>query len=132
MKRGTTQSSIRRFLGSRLFLLIAIPTAILVVFGYVRSYYSGYKINQEIASLEAEIKSLEHKKLESMEILNYVMSPDFVEEKARTELNMKKEGESVLIVKNKNSYNMYEIKKSEDTRQKISNPLKWLYYFKHN
>ena len=64
-----------------------------------------------------------------MEILNYVMSPDFVEEKARTELNMKKDGENVIVFKNENSYSKRENRIHINTGQKISNPLKWWYYF---
>lgn len=120
---------VKRFFGSRLFLIIGIPLALLVAFGYIRSYYSGYKVNQEIAALEKDIKTLEHKKLESMEILDYVMSSGFVEEKARTELNMKKEGENVLVFKNENVYSDRESYKNDSTGQKISNPLKWWYYF---
>jgi cell division protein FtsB len=119
----------RNFLASPFFLIIAIPLAALVGFGFVRSYYSGYKINQEIESLKSEIESLERKKLESMEILNYVMSSDFVEEKARTELNMKKEGENVIVFKNDNGYTSKNGSMVASTGQKISNPIKWWYYF---
>jgi cell division protein FtsL len=129
MATQSADSPVRRFFTSRLFLFVAIPLALLVGLGCVRSYYSGYKINQEILTLKSEINSLEHKKLESMEILNYVMSRDFVEEKARTELNMKKEGENVLIVKNNNVYNSHQFVNSYDSRQKVGNPIKWWYYF---
>ena len=129
MTKTDEKNQVKRFFGSRLFLIIGIPLALAVILGFVRSYYSGYKVNQEIANLEKEIRTLEHKKIESMEILNYVMSSGFVEEKARTELNMKKEGENVLVFKNENSYLDREISKNESTGQKISNPLKWLYYF---
>lgn len=129
MNQNDEKVQVKRFLGSRLFLIIGVPLALLVAFGYVRSYYNGYKVNQEIAALEKEIKTLEHKKIESMEILDYVMSPNFVEEKARTELNMKKEGENVLVFKNENTYQERETYKSEETGQKMSNPLKWWYYF---
>lgn len=124
------QSSVKRFFISRLFLFITIPVAGLVFFGYVRSYYNGYKINQEIKTLQQEISSLEKKKIESMTILEYVMSPGFVEDTARTELNMKKPGERVLVVKNQVSY---EVGKSSvvPSRQQLNNPLKWWYYFKN-
>ena len=129
MTKTDEKNKVKRFLGSRLFLIIGIPLAFLIAFSYIRSYYSGYKVNQEMAALERDIKTLEHKKLESMEILDYVMSSGFVEEKARTELNMKKEGENVLVFKNENTYSDRESFKDNSTGQKISNPLKWWYYF---
>lgn len=129
MTKTDEKVKVKRFLGSRLFLIIGIPLAFLITFSYIRSYYSGYKVNQEIAALERDIKTLEHKKLESMEILDYVMSSGFVEDKARTELNMKKEGENVLVFKNETAYSDRESYKDNSTGQKISNPLKWWYYF---
>ena len=129
MDKTDEKIQVKRFLGSRLFLIIGIPLALLIAFGYIQSYYSGYKVNQEIIALEKDIKTLEHKKIESMEILDYVMNKDFVEEKARTELNMKKEGENVLVFKNENAYSSRELYKNDSTGQKISNPLKWWYYF---
>lgn len=132
MDRKNQANPIHRFFTSRLFLLVTLPLAGLVVLGYVRSYYSDYKLNREIAALQSEIKSLEKKKLESMEILRYVMSPDFVEEKARVELNMKRPGERVLIIQNNVSDNLeWKIAAPTlDHRQKSSNPLKWWYYFR--
>jgi len=126
------QSALRRFFGSRLFLILALVCAILIAFGYARAYYQDYKVRQEITALQDDVKRLEHKKLESMEILKYVTSQAFVEEKARTELNMKKPGENVMIVK---SQVEIENKGMEEPVEKytLNNPIKWWYYFtKHH
>ena len=129
MSDKETKSPVKRFFLSRLFLIIGIPFAALIVLGSMRAYYSGYKINQEISALKEEIGLLEHKKLESMEILNYVMSDNFVEGSARVGLNMKKEGENVLVFKNENTYERREDGADGSSGQNISNPLKWWYYF---
>ncbi|MFH1947390.1 MAG: septum formation initiator family protein [Candidatus Magasanikbacteria bacterium] len=124
------QSVFRRFFGSRLFLLMALILVIFVAFGYARAYYQDYKIKQEIRALQDEVKGLEHKKLESMEILKYVTSPAFVEEKARNELNLKKPGENVMVIK----VSEKEAKKLEDQpvdNSALDNPMKWWYYFNH-
>lgn len=125
------KSFFKRFFSSRWFLVTAFAVAVLVAFGYARAYYQDYKVRQEIDSLQEQVKKLEHKKLESMEILKYVTSDAFVEEKARTELNFKKPGENVLIVKNQ-----AEQVEIEETAQNLpvektllNNPIKWWYYF---
>ena len=122
------QSFLKRFFGSRLFLLIALVCAILIAAGYIRAYYQDYKIRQEINALQDEVKRLEHKKLESMEILKYVTSNAFVEEKARTELNLKKPGENVVVVTNPE---IESEKKEVGSVEKspLSNYSKWWYYF---
>ncbi len=124
------QSALKRFFSSRLFLILALICAILIAFGYARAYYQDYKIRQEINALQDDVKNLEHKKLESMEILKYVTSEAFVEEKARTELNMKKPGEKVMIIKSQ-----VEVEKKETgepvEKHLLNNPIKWWYYFTH-
>jgi len=105
-------------------------TALLAI-GYARAYYQDYKIKQEIRELKNEISQLERKKIESLEILDYVMSPAFVEEKARTELHMKKPGEKVAIIEGQGMVKQGEKTDNSGDRQMISNPLKWWYYFLH-
>ena len=129
MVEKKNKGSIRRFLESPLFLIVCIPVAVLVAYGFIQSYYNGYKINQEISALESDIESLKHKNFELIDLYKYVMSDDFVEEKARTELNMKKEGENVLVFKNDNDYVKNESDSYIDSGQRMTNPLKWWYYF---
>lgn len=125
------KSFLKRFFGSRWFLVTAFVVAVLVAFGYARAYYQDYKIRQEIDSLQEQVKKLERKKLESMDILKYVTSDAFVEEKARTELNLKKPGENVLIVKNQaESVDTGETaKKPPVEKTLLNNTIKWWYYF---
>lgn len=122
------KSFFKRFFGSRWFLVTAFVVAVLVAFGYARAYYQDYKIRQEINSLQEQVKKLEHKKLESMEILKYVISDAFVEEKARTELNLKKPGENVLVLKNQDGDEKIE-ENSPVEKTLLNNPIKWWYYF---
>ena len=133
MIRHPQSSPLRRFFTSRLFLVVIFGMIGLIVFGSIRTYYQDYKVKQEIASLQDEVNNLQKKKFQSMELLQYVTSNAFVEEKARTELNLKKPGEHVLIIPN--------IQKSQEDKeansqifqsgQNLSNPIKWWYYFIH-
>lgn len=127
-----TQSGLRRFFASRLFLLVALAAAVMLAFSFARAYYQDYKVRQEIRALQDDVKKLEKKKLESMEILKYVTSPAFVEEKARTELNMKKPGEQVLIINNLEKVgNARAPTDSSNQGKRLPNPVKWWYYFTH-
>lgn len=127
MERQKT-TFVRRFFASRLFLLVAFLVAVLAAIGYARAYYQDFKVKQQIEALQNEVKSLEKKKLESMEILKYVTSPQFVEEKARTELNMKKPGEQVVVL-NGLVEDQKEIAGGPVENKYLSNPIKWWYYF---
>lgn len=121
-----------RFFASRLFLIIACISAVLVAISYARAYYQDYAIRQEIARLENEVRRLEHKKLESFELLKYVSSDAYVEEKGRMEFNLKKPGEHVIAI-DEHGLKAYDevFVEQEDNSSTLKNPVKWWYYFTH-
>jgi cell division protein FtsB len=130
MKRQRTQDKVH-FLRSKTFLIILSITAVLFVFNYARGYYQDYALRQEIAALEDEMKSLQNKKIESLEILKYVSSQAFVEEKARTELGLRKPEENVVVVSNQAGNVQINDGTGVNDDRYLSNIRKWWYYFRH-
>ena len=132
MPRTPNTVPTKGFFSSSFFLVVAVVLLLVFGIGFGRMYYQGFKVRQEIAALQEKMHGLERKKLESMEILNYVMSSEFVEEKARMELNLKKPDEKVLVFNGTESGASNERPHSfdsNDTGQRVSNPIKWWYYF---
>lgn len=125
------QSFFHRLFYSRLFISGAIIVLAMVTVAYGRAFYQDYTIKQEIASLEAEVRQLETKRLESMELLKYVSSDAFVEEAARTELNLKEQGETVVIVETSTVSTEIARSHASDQAVHLSNPAKWWYYMTH-
>lgn len=117
------------FFSSKIFILIVAIVAGMVVFEYARAYYQDYLVRQEIAYLEDQTKKLEAKKMELLDVLKYVKSDSFAEEKARTELNMVKPGEQVLVVSQLASENGRQEKNPVVKWDNIPNYKKWLKYF---
>lgn len=132
MKPREQRSSLRGFFQSRLFLVLTTLVLFLITFSYIRAYYEDYQVRQKIKELQDQVQSLEGKKLESLHILQYVNSENFIEDKARTELNLKKPGENVVFVDGVTSVSTTK-PVLEDTVDEphLSNPLKWWYYFTH-
>lgn len=129
--KAKEENKVKRVIRSRWFLVIALVIAVFFAFVFARAYYQDYKVRQEIESLKEEVNNLQTKKLESMEILKYVTSEDFVEEKARIELNMKQPGENVIILDNVDVDNKKSELNTETDEKHLSNPIKWWYYFIH-
>lgn len=132
MSRQAAATHGRGFFASRVFIIVGLIVTLLILLANVRAFYRDRAIRQEIAALEQQRQQLTQKKLESMEILQYVTSKDFVEEKARTELNMKRPGEQVIIVQEIASSEIAQGELGDiQGRQAPSNPVKWWYYFSH-
>jgi cell division protein FtsB len=92
------ESGRKSFFRSNLFVAAATTVAVMAMFGYGRAYYQNYLVAQEIRYLQDQAEKLEAKKIELLDVLKYVKSDSFAEEKARMELNMAKPGERVLVV----------------------------------
>ena len=119
----------QKFFGSRWFLVILLLVAIFTAVAYGRAYYRDYQIRKEIIDLQNEVKKLEAKKIETMEVLQYVKSTNFIEEKARTELNLVKPGEKMIIITSGTQSNDSSSFKNWDYKQDVPNPVKWWRFF---
>lgn len=121
-----------KFFASRAFLIIGIVVLIFLALASSRAYYQNYEIRQEIKNSQEQINKLQDKKLEMLEILKYAKSDAFVEEKARTELNMVKGGENVTVVSSPSVTASRQQSKPVVESKNYSNPrLWWNYFFKH-
>lgn len=97
-----------------------------------------YSVNKEIKTLKEEIEQANTKNSELKKFIEYLNSDQYIEEKARTNLNYKNQDEKVIVVKdnitkNKNSekesfaYSSNKIRIFEST--KIKNVKNWINYF---
>ncbi|MFA5127890.1 MAG: septum formation initiator family protein [Patescibacteria group bacterium] len=123
-----------KFFYSRWFLLIIIGAIFFAIFAFTRAYFQDYQVQIEIERLKTEAASLESKKIETLELLKYVQTPEFAEEKARTELNLTKPGEKTIIIKSdrNNSESIGQVDKKVVESNSISNPIKWWRLFTDN
>lgn len=118
-------------LGLVIIVLISIPLA--------KNISKQYKINNEIKLLQEEISNLEGKNTNLKNLITFLESDQFVDEEARKNLNFKKEGEEVVVIKDEllgatestdelNSKYIINQPK-EEKKRRLSNPEKWLKYF---
>lgn len=98
MAHDGQRNVIIRIFTSKFFLLGAFVIAAIIAVSFGRAYYRDYEIRQQIRALQAKVDDLERKKLESLNLLEYVKSEAYVEDVARTQLGLKKPGERVIIV----------------------------------
>lgn len=129
--RHSSRSKWAAFFGSRWFLLGGIVLFLLLSLTFGRAYYRNYLIQQEIARLQSEVARIKGKRLETLNWLQRVTSPAFVEEKARRELNLQKEGEQVMIIDTPRPGPEQRRLPSQTVVESdnVSNPVRWWRYF---
>ncbi|OGH69406.1 MAG: hypothetical protein A2754_02690 [Candidatus Magasanikbacteria bacterium RIFCSPHIGHO2_01_FULL_47_8] len=124
------ENKLKTVFASRWFLAMMAVVLLLLGIAYTRAAYQNYQVQAEIKRLQGEAKRLEAKKMETIDALKYVRSNAYVEEKARTELNLVKEGEQMAVIagtKINSAAGQEKTKRVESSN--ISNPLKWWNYF---
>ncbi len=127
-----TPRTFEHVLLSRWFLLLLLAITLIIAISYARAYYQDYKVRQQISALETEVLNLQRKKLVSLDILKQAETEQFLEEKAKTELNLKKLGEHVLVIPDiqpELAQTAVNTSTQAVDEPVLSNPRKWWYYF---
>jgi cell division protein FtsB len=125
---GRSRRAWKHFFYSNIFLGLVIGALVLVAISLGRVYFQNRQVENEIAHLQSEAKRLEAKRLETLDTLRYVDSAAFVEERARTQFNLVRPGESVAVLSGTLATSAVS-----QVEQKIepprSNPSKWFRVF---
>jgi cell division protein FtsB len=116
----------KKYLNQKLFALLLIILIVLISIPLAKNISKRYEVNIEIRDLEDEISGVEAKNKELGNLIDYLKSDQFLEEQARLNLNLKKEGEKVVIVKNETLATTSE---SNNPGVEISNFQRWINYF---
>ncbi|MBU4455040.1 septum formation initiator family protein [Patescibacteria group bacterium] len=140
MFRKDKKNLLTRFLlNKKTLALVGLAVIVLISFPLAKNISQRYKISQEIKELEAEINNLENQNTNLKEFMNYLESDQFVEERARLNLGLKKEGEEVAVISGEPLENngnkeesaatgIFGIEK-EEPDEPAGNPRKWWRYF---
>lgn len=87
-----------KFLTSKAFLFFASLILIWLAISVARVTYHRYQFNREINRLKSEIERTEKRNQELASLIEFFKTENFLEQEAREKLNLKKGGESVVVV----------------------------------
>ena len=117
---------------SKTISLIGFVLLIFVGHSLSKNLDQHYIINQEIKDLEQEIEATKNKNIGLDKMIGYLESEQFTEEQARVNFGLKKEGESVAVIKFDNEeriYNKIIPEELKPTPKEKANAGKWKKYF---
>jgi cell division protein FtsL len=101
--------------------IVLIIAVFLVAWPASKNYLKDRALSKEIAKVEAEIKKYEADNQSLSEAISYLASDQALEDRARMDLNLKKPGEEIIVVKEINP----EKNNVPDANANLSNPQKW-------
>lgn len=126
------------FLIHLLFLLIILASIIGLSFPLSNKLKKQYTVNKEIKTLKEEISRESSKNNNLKNFIEYLNSDQYVEEKARTNLNYKNENETVVVIKDpsissedklRDNFAYTSNKVDQYNDEKIQNAKNWIKYF---
>jgi cell division protein FtsB len=137
MIRNKEKKSLEKiFFNQITYFVVGFFVILLIAYPLSKKITRQYGLNKEISELSVEANELEGKNKDLKQLIGYLGSDQFAEEEARINLNLKKEGEEVVVIKDGsgvNSVNSAEKNQTTDqislTDRKVPNPLKWWLYF---
>lgn len=123
---------LKKWFFSYWYLLLMLVIFFVLAGTYARSFFQDYQVKQEIDNLKKETAQMESKKIQSLELLNYLKSEESAEGKARLEMNMVKPGENVAVVKGLESVDKNRQVENNMIKSNLPNYKKWWNYFFNN
>ncbi len=89
---------IKKILNSKAFLFFLLLAVIWVGLVSIKAYYRKHQLDQEIASLKEQIGKLGKQDQDLSQLIKYFNNQNYLEKEAKEELNLKAEGENVVMV----------------------------------
>jgi cell division protein FtsB len=130
------ENKLKRIFYSKAMIFVLLLAFIWLSITLVRATYKKYQLDQEIVSVKNEMEKLDKKGQELNQMLDYFNSQNSLEKEAKEKLNLKKEGETVVMI-NENSFAqeaailpVTTTAQGDDNFEKDENNLiKWWKYF---
>jgi len=130
-----SQGVVKSFYYSKWFILVIFIVIVFFLVSAIKDYYSQEDLRDDISTLESQISNLQDEQYDLSETLSQVQGEDFVENEARTKLNLRKPGENIIIVSNdKDIQELNKDKTDSGIKDLLEQPesnlsLWWKYFF---
>ena len=127
MKEKDKSTIYKRLLKSRIFFIFLIPIFVALLFGISQQFYYRYQVQKKINEFNAEVANYKKQREDLTKLIEYYQDPSNLENEARIRLNLKKEGEKVVIIlPTATSTGGNQTSGSDEN---LPNYKKWWYYF---
>lgn len=132
MKEKDNSTVYKKLLKSRIFFIFLIPIFLALLVGIFQQFYHRYQVKKNLDELNAEIANYKKQKEDLNNLINYYKNESNLENEARIRLNLKKEGEKVVIIlptATSTNENGEVISKISGDIENMPNYKQWWYYF---
>jgi len=122
----------QKLLKSKIFFIFLIPILLALTVGIFQKLYYRYEVKGDLDKLNTEIADLNKQKNDLSQLIDYYKNESNLEKEARVRLNLKKEGEKVVIIlpqATSTGENSETISQFSDDIRNLPNYKQWWHYF---
>jgi cell division protein FtsB len=128
--RDQKSSILLKNLGFRIAILLGVALLFFIAFKYSEEAYKQKKVNSEVAELQSEIDKLNQDNKNLQGLIDYFQTEEFKEKETKDKLNLVKEGEKLILIKEKDiAVETVPIDNEVEITVNRPNYYYWWYYF---
>lgn len=117
----------RLFKNQRFLAFVGLVLLVLIAFPLLKTYSQKRLIEEEMAQIKADIARYEQETAQFQDMIEYLGSEQSLEAQARMNLNLKKPGETVVVIERESE--TLNDKTTQEESDQDSNLKKWKKYF---
>ena len=129
MKEKDNLTIYEKLVRSRIFFIVLIPIFLALLVGIFQQFYHRYQVKKDLDKLDAEIANFNKQKEDLNNLLDYYKNESNLENEARVRLNLKKEGEEVVIILPAATSTESDKISSQKDIENMPNYKQWWHYF---
>ncbi len=129
MKEKDNATIYQKLMGSKIFFIFLIPIFLALLIGIFQQFYFRYQIKKNLDELNTEIANYKKQKEDLDNLIDYYKNESNLENEARVRLNLKKEGEKVVIILPGATSTESSKTFSQKDIENLPNYKQWWYYF---
>ena len=127
MREKDNLTGYEKLLKSKIFFVFLVPFFLALLVGIFQQFYYRYQVKKELDGFKAEMVNYNRQKEDLNKLIDYYKNEANLENEARIRLNLKKEGEKVVIIL-PTATSTNGILSQKDI-ENLPNYKQWWYYF---
>lgn len=132
MVAHNTHTFFKKFIYSRLYLVIGIALACLLTAGVVKNIMAKKAIDTEVELLKSQIQNLEGSNQDLSKLVEYFNSEDYLKQEAKLKFGLREQGEQLVVISDQKRDQRKLMANVKAQAEQISNTQKWINYLFNN
>lgn len=132
MVAHTAHTFFKKFIYSRLYLVIGVVVACFLAAGVIKQIMAKNDIDSEVEQLKSQIQQMEGSNQDLSKLVEYFNSEDYLKQEAKLKFGLREQGEQLVVISDQKRDQRQLLINARAQAEQISNTQKWFNYLFNN